>query len=164
MMLSYVQEFDPLSTPKRRSYMTPGNSHGILAKMSAAIVQEDTYTPISCVMFYDMNEPFEVVFSSAEGVAEPGDVVEWHYGRDLLKAAVDGEERALHGEGDVIISKEEQFVFTMLQSTEGRCLIAFALQDIKTFLDLTATYVPFGEEMMGDDVDAALRELLDEEG
>jgi hypothetical protein len=137
-------------------------TQGVLAKMSAAIIEENKYTPISCVMYYHRGSPFEVVFSSAEGTAS-GEIVEWHYGRDLIKAAIEGEDRQIHGEGDVILSKEDGFVFTMFQSHEGRCLVAFISADMEKFLALTEDLVPFGEEPEGvSDLDDALREFLGE--
>lgn len=136
--------------------------HGVLAKMTCGIVTEHSVTPIHCVMFYDMHSPFEVVFSSAEGT-EDGSVAEWHYGRDLLKAAIDGDDKVIHGEGDVVVSKEKQFLFTMLQSENRRCVVAFGLDDMMTFLAHTENLVPFGEEKIEEeDIDEALRDLLGE--
>ncbi len=135
---------------------------GIMAKMSAAVVTESNYTPITCVMYYDQLNPFEVVFTSNEGT-EHGETIEWRYARDLIGETLTSEEKTLHGEGDVILSWENNFLFTLLQGDGNRAVVAFIKDDMETFYNLTTDLVPAGSEVMKeDDIDAALRELLGE--
>jgi hypothetical protein len=139
----------------------PAPHNGFVAQMHAAVIQEDMYTPISCLMIYDMRSPFEVVFLSTE--ATDGEPVEWHFARDLIRTTLDGEELAVHGEGDVILSRENGFVFILLQSPDGRAIVAFLEADMKTFLSYTENLIPFGKEPVKEtDIDAELREILGE--
>lgn len=133
----------------------------IVANMHAGIVTESTMTPIKCVMAYDAASPFEVVFVSKD--LDDGEIAEWHYARDLLHAALLGEEEELHGEGDVIVTKEQGFIFTLLKSDDVAAIVCFLTEDIQTFLNYTETLVPFGQESIEEgDLDEALREFLGE--
>ncbi len=133
------------------------NPKGVLCKMTCAIVHDNGYKPIPCIMYYNSDSPFEVMFA-AEEETEDGEPAEWHYSRDLLAQAVNGEFETPYGEGDVQIFKENQFLFTLLCQGESKCLVAFMQTDMEAFLTATTDIVPIGSEET--DVDSAIAALL----
>ncbi len=136
------------------------NNKAVLAKMQCGVVTEEGPVTINCAMYFAETDPFEVVFMSQERT-EDGEPVEWHYSRDLLAQGLKGEMGLMYGDGDVQLYKEGKFIFTIFTQGDRKCLIAFAPDDMQTFLDETEKIVPLGAEQI--DVDAELAKLLAEE-
>jgi hypothetical protein len=138
------------------------NPKGVLAKMTCAIVTQDNYTPMSCVMFYDQTRPLEVMFGSVENTID-GEPAEWYYARDLLHEALAGEEEVRYGEGDVVVFKAQNFLFTVLTAGELSCCVAFMKADMETFLKETEKLVPFGQEVITEEeIDDVIARILGE--
>lgn len=133
---------------------------GILANLSAAIIVGDSFKPIECVLFFDEDSPFEIVFASSQETSDGGPV-EWHWSRDVLSQAVHSEKDMVeYGEGDVQMFKAQTFLYTFLAAGQEKCLLAFMLSDMQKFLSETERLVPLGAEPETD-WDAAFNEMLD---
>jgi hypothetical protein len=86
--------------------------------------------------------------------------VEWVFARDLLHRGLS----APTGDGDVHVwpswGTGRELLMVSLTSPDGQAVLETSADSVRTFLDRTAVLVPYGDESLYLDLDAAVARLL----
>lgn len=114
--------------------------------------------PVPARFSYSAHDPLSVTaaFLAADST------VEWVFARDLLEAGT----QHPTGEGDVTCWPAtiagKRVVCIALRSPSGQALLEAPLEDIRQFLDRAYDVVPMGAESDFLDIEALIRDLLDQ--
>ena len=133
---------------------------GVVCAANFEIVSADAPpAAVTCQLSYEAADPLAVTarFSLGE------QCVAWTFARSLLRAGM----YEPVGEGDIVIRpgvdmEGQATVYVELCSPHGTAVLRTRTTRIATFLDMTTTIVPIGDELDEVDMDAVIARLLHE--
>jgi hypothetical protein len=132
----------------------------ISRKFNARVLQsegERVSTPIKAELTWDgENDPYAVLMI----LSQDGDEVAWHFSRELLNDGLSA--RTPVGGGDVKVKSNGVLVLVCLKSPEGHADIGLPRADVYAFLQQTFEKVPIGFEKCDDQLDEAIRDILED--
>lgn len=94
--------------------------------------------PAELRFYYDTADPFAINIDFGSQV--------WTFGRDLLAEALVTPGNYMHGEGDVQVQLDHEWVRIFLTSPEGTCQVRAITQDLIDFVNNTVKIVGPEEE------------------
>ncbi len=114
---------------------------------------------VPCQLSYEVGDPFAVTARFALGDHS----VSWTFARSLLRAGM----YEPVGEGDMAIrpgidDSGRSVVYVRLTSPQGEAVLRTSSAEIAAFLEMTQQLVAIGAELSGVDLDALIRELLEQ--